>query len=228
MDGAAAAEVTEVERDIAEMVEYWAQRKVGWRQTAGEEFGSLVCPEALFAPESTLQQIQLANLCFTEWVMFERPLHDHRTPLELYVSEPPEALPAAARSRLRQVAGSQFFSRFAILDKDRDAGIVNLRDVRTGRTYDVLDRRLCGNSRWRAGTMAERIACVDGLWQIVGQARLYDRSATSAQRDDGPGEVHPEDVGRLPDTAAMSYFLRLVRDVIGIDGRYASTVRVRG
>ena len=227
MDGMAAAEITDVERDIAEMVEYWARRKVGWRQTAGEEFGSLVCPEALFAPEPTLRQIQLANLCFTEWVIFERPLRDHVTPLELYVFEPPAALPAAARSRLRQVAGSQFFSRFAILDKDRDSGIASLRDVRTGRSYDVLDRRLCGNPRWRTGTMAERIACVDGVWQIVGQARLYDRSSASAARDDGPGEVHAEDAGRLPDTAGMSYFLRLVRDVIGIDGRYASTVRVR-
>ena len=98
-----------------------------------------------------------------------------------------------------------------------------LLDVGTDRRYEVCDGALCKNARWRNGTIAERIAWVDGLWQVVGQVHLYDRADPDATRVDGPGALHPADL-RAEDMCDAGLFLRLVRDVLGVDGRYAPTL----
>ena len=98
-----------------------------------------------------------------------------------------------------------------------------LLDVGTDRRYEVCDGALCKNARWSNGTIAERIACVDGLWQVVGQVHLYDRADPDATRVDGPGALHPADL-RAEDMCDAGLFLRLVRDVLGVDGRYAPTL----
>ncbi len=266
-------ELTDVERDVARMAEYWGERKMGWREEAAAEFERAVRPLAFFEEPPARDRIDAVNMCFTEWALFERPLRRGRTPLQLYVEAASEdarevslcrlrqveqtqffsrfailgkdldrgiALlrdvrtggeydvldPFLSLCRLRQVEQTQFFSRFAILGKDLDRGIALLRDVRTGGEYDVLDPFLCSRDRWSAGTIAERVACVDGVWQVVGQARLYDHATPDETAHDGPGELHPEDA----DDAVLrdaSFFLRLVRDVMGLDGRYAQTLSLR-
>ena len=95
---------------------------------------------------------------------------------------------------------------------------------RTGRVYEVLDSHLCANGRWRDGTIAERLACVEGVWQVVGRARLYDRATPEQTAHDGPGEAHPEDRGD-PYLRDASYFVRLVRDVMGLGGRFTTQPR---
>ena len=165
----------------------------------------------------------MVNMCFTEWVLFERPLREGKTPLQLYVETPPEGTLESTVDHLRQIDETQFFARFAILDKEPETSRAMLLDVGTDRRYEVCDGALCKNARWRNGTIAERIACVDGLWQVVGQVHLYDRADPDATRVDGPGALHPDDL-RAEDMCEAGLFLRLVRDVLGVDGRYAPTL----
>lgn len=216
---------TNVERDVAMMAEWWGRRKVGWLDRAAREFGELVDPYAYYAVNPALDEIMLANMCFTEWFLFESLLQDGKTPLGRYIDRHPDGASDRAIERLRQVEVTQFFSRFEIKGKDAASGICDLRDVRTDTCYEVLDRRLCKRRRWCKGTIAERIGCVDDQWQLVGQVHLYDRALPQDTAVDGPGEVHPEDIGDGFDTARMSYYLRLLRDTIGMGGRYVSTVQ---
>ena len=216
-----------VEREIAGMAAYWGRRKMGWLDAASEEFDELVEPFTFHVMDVTPLEIQAVNRFFTEWVLFERPMCGDRTPLEIYIDRRPDGVPAEAFRRLRQVADTHLFSRFAILGKDTESDMVTLRDVRTGRCYEVCDPCICAQDRWSDGTIAMRIAQVDGLWQAVGQTHLYDVAKPELTAADGPGAVHPEDRGGELNTEAMSFYLRLLRDVIGISGRYTSTLRLR-
>lgn len=135
---------------------------------------------------------------------------------------------AADLDHLDQAVRTQFFSRFLIRGKDRETGMVALTDVRTDRRYDVLDSHVCEVDRWQDGAIAMRIAQIDGLWRTVGVVHLYDRSCPADVSPDGPGEVHPEDLIRKPEVTQVSFYLRLLRDILGIEGRYHNTVRSVG
>lgn len=216
---------SEIAREVAQMADYWGERRGDWRDDAADEFERIVMPACLREPDPDFRQIQLVNMCFTEWVLFERPLRGGETPLGLYIEAAPLGTTEPMLGRLGQIADTQFFSRFAILDKDAELGRVLLRDVRTDRRYEVFDEVLCANPRWRGGTIAERIARIDGEWHVVGQVHLYDRAAPEATLVDGPGEVHPDDP-RAGEMRDAGIFLRLARDVLGLDGRYAPTLSV--
>ena len=211
--------------DIREMARYWMLRKFTFLEWTSTLFMSIVDPVPAHGPLPDLRFQQLSNMAFTEWLLFECELRDGMTPLELYLAEPPRSLGEDSAARLRQVAETQFFSRFEILSKDRAAGVAALRDVRDGRRYDVADPRVCEIERWRDGTIAERIAHVDGAWTFVGQMHLYDVAPASETAVDGPGELHPEDGDEHWYLEPAGYFLRLVRDVMGAGGRYSETMR---
>ena len=219
------ADPAEIEREVAQMAEHWGERKEGWRDAAADEFERIVMPACLYGPERDFRHLQMVNMCFTEWVLFERSLREGKTPLQLYIETPPEDASRSMVDHLKQVDGTQFFSRFAILDKDVEMGSAVLRDARTDRRYEVFDEVLCSNPRWRNGTIAERIACVDGTWRAVGQVHLYDRADPGETCVDGPGELHPGDP-RYEQMRDAGFFLRLTRDVLGLDGRYAPTISV--
>ena len=214
----------DVSEDVACMAVYWEGRKMEFLREAGDEFDRYVAPACWYEPDPAPERIMMVNGLFTEWVLFERPLEGGLTPLEIFIDRRPVAMPKVSWSRLSQVEGSQLFSRFAIRHKDTDTGMCILQDVRTGRRYDVFDEHVCTRDRWRDGTIAERIACVDGEWCPVGQACLYDRAASEDTAEDGPGEVHPEDEGLLPQALLESYYLRLLRDTVGLEGRYTQTL----
>ena len=214
-----------LEEDIAAMVAYWGERKRTWLDEAAQAFDETVAPFTYHVLDVTVEEILAVNLCFTEWALFERPMRSGKTPLELYIERRPSGVSVDALDRLRQVVATQFFSRFAIIEKDRETGMAAVRDMRTGERYDVLDKKLCSIDRWRDGVIAMRIARVDGLWQAVSAMRLYDAASPRATAIDGPGAAHPEDCERSPDTATMSFYLRLLRDTIGMDGRYTATFR---
>lgn len=82
-------EMTEVGHDIDRMCAYWSARKLDWRSKASEEFERLVCPQAFFELNPGRARLDAVNLCFTEWALFERPLRQGRTPLQLYVDHAP-------------------------------------------------------------------------------------------------------------------------------------------
>ena len=222
-----AAAAGRVQRDVAAMAEYWGHRKLGWLDRAGEEFDMLVEPFTFHVLEVTAREIQAVNGYFTEWVLFERVMRDGMTPLQLYVERQPAGASRERLNRLDQIAQTQFFARFAILEKEPAHDRATLEDLSTGDRFSVFDRALCHQRRWSTGSISERIACVDGLWQFVGQAHLYDVASPEEVGEDGPGAVHPEDAGREPSTAAMSPYVRLLRDVIGVHGRYTPTIRLR-
>lgn len=216
----------DVERDIRQMANYWLLRKFQFLDWTNEVFFSYIDPYCqLYELEDDKQTIM--SMCYTEWLLFECPLRDGLTPLELYVEERPARVSQPTLDRLLQIRDTQFFSRFAILEKDPSTGISALKDVRTGRRYDVYDQHLCEVEHWKNGTIAERIACIDGNWQIVGQVRMYDRAEPSAVSVDGPGEFHPEDRDARPELEDASYFIRLTRDLLSSDGRYQDTLKVR-
>lgn len=216
-----------VANDLFEMAQYWIARKAAFLADAAREFERFVDPALSYEPDPAPNQIVAFNQAFTEWVLFERELRDGMTPLQLFVVEHPVALPSAAYDRLRCVEQSHFFSRFSIEDKYVVRGVNVLVDTRSGRRYEVLDPHLTQTERWRDGVIAERIACVDGVWLGVGQLYLYDVAPAGTTKGDGPGEVHVEDLEHGVDTSQIGFYLRLVRDVMGVDGRYASTMKIR-
>ena len=166
------------------------------------------------------------NMAFTDWLLFERPYYHGKTLLELYVDEPPASISPASFGRLKQVRDTQHFSRFGILDKDPATGMVVLKDTRTDRRFDAYDPHIVQKEHWNDGAIAVRLACVDDVWLTAGQLYLYDIARLSDTTVDGPGAVHPEDLEDGFDTSCISFFLRLVRDIMGAQGRYVKSLNI--
>lgn len=199
----------------------------GMLDEASGEFDSCVDPAVCYEPSPTESDLVVASMCYFEWLVFERPMREGKTPLQVLADDPPEDFPAQMVGVLRQVAQTQFFSRFAIEKKDLPTCMAKLVDVRSGQGYEVLARHLCEVDRWKEGTIGMRIACVDGLWQDTGKVSLYDRCPPRPVDENSAGEIHPGDI-ELPEAAQRSYYLRLVRDLIGVDGRFRSSARYVG
>lgn len=226
-DGDRGGRGTVLERDIDRVASYWHERGTSDIEQASREFTGIVMPQMLFERDPSRSDLDCMNLGMTEWFLFERPLESGLTPLQAFVEDPPAGTPRAALDRLRQVARTQFFSRFAIMGKNARTGVAALCDTRTDTCYDVLDRHLCANGRWQDGVIAERIAYVDGAWQLVGRLHLYDMAPPQPITQEVPGEIHPEDQERAGYWEAAGFYLRLLRDCMGIEGRYHRTLRVR-
>lgn len=189
---------------------------------SSEMFLEFVDP-AMFHGEQPFLDEDYFNTIFTEWVLFEAPVFEGRTPLQEYLAHPPAHAAKQDVALIRKVIETQFFSRFEIRYKDTDTGICTLVDVCTDKRYDVFNEALCATERWRDGTIALRIARIEGIWVHVGHVQLYDRAAPIHTSVDGPGFFHPEDRVRKPQAEHAGFYLRLIRDIIGIDGRYRRT-----
>lgn len=209
-----------VDRAVTVMAEHWIGRKWEFLAQANEEFSAFVDPAAYYRDCLSDREAAFLSACFTEWVLFDRPLFRGATPLRAFIEHPVGDVSEDDLDCLRQIERTHFVTRFAIGRKHADAGTVEVRDVRTGLRYLVLDPHLCGVDRWRDGSISMRVACVDDVWQTVGRVHLYDRAPPGAYGQDGPGEVHPEDLVLRPEVASAGFYLRLLRDVIGFEGRY--------
>ena len=42
------ADPAEIEREVAQMAEYWGERREGWRDAAADEFERIVMPACLY------------------------------------------------------------------------------------------------------------------------------------------------------------------------------------
>lgn len=217
----------QAEAAVQYVADYWVKRKWTFLNQANEEFVDFVDPAAYYKECLTQSEIAMLNMCFTEWVLFERPLRRGRTPLQLLIDMVPADMPDGAADILRQIDDTQLFSRFAILHKDLSTGMATLRDVRTDKRYEVHAPHICEVEHWDRGSIGVRIACVDDAWQVVGRVHMYDHADADAYVADGPGEMHPEDFICKPEAEFASFYLRLARDVLGIDGRYHETARAR-
>ena len=216
----------DVERDIRQMANYWLLRKFQFLDWTNDVFFSYIDPHNELDKLDDDKQV-IMSMCFTEWLLFECPLRDGLTPLSLYLNERPARVSQQALDRLLQVRDTQFFSRFAILKKDAATGVSTLKDVRTGRCYDVYDQHLCEVKHWKNGTIAERIGPVltaPGDGRPGAHVRPRRAECHLCRR---PGRVHPEDHETRPELEAASYFIRLARDLLSPDGRYQDTLKVR-
>lgn len=284
-----------VEDELFRFAHYWLLRKFQFVDAARDEFEDFVEPVVWYEEHPSLERVEACNMAFTEWVLFEWKYERGKTLLELYLERRGEILSTQTRDRLRQVAETQYFSRFKIAWKDAETGILALVDERTGKRYDVVDSSAVEVEHWNDGVLAERIARVEGTWVCVGQLHLYDVAPSIAVRSggpgaagagvtgptradgpeaefkddcgafyfdgpreefadgcgmthsdkpeadfvddqgmirwegpgaagaDGPGALREEDLaGDLSDLP--SFYLRLVRDVMGLNGRYSSTL----
>ena len=104
--------------------------------------------------------------------------------------------------------------------------MVALKDTRTDRRFDVYDPHIVQKEHWNDGAIAVRLACVDDVWLTAGQLYLCDIARLSDTAVDGPGAVHPEDLQDGFDTSCISFFLRLVRDIMGAQGRYVKSLNI--
>ena len=208
------AELAEaVGNDIADMAHFWMLRKFQFLESAREQFEIIVDPWLSYCEEPSQNEIMAYNMAFTDWLLFERPYRHGKTLLELYVDEPPASLSPASFKRLEQ-------------DKDPASGMVVLKDTHTDHGFDVYDPHIVQKEHWSDGAIAVRLACVDDVWLTAGQLYLYDIARLSDTAIDGPGAVHPEDLEDGFDTSRISFFLRLVRDIMGAQGRYVKSLNI--
>ncbi|OUP09211.1 hypothetical protein [Collinsella sp. An2] len=215
----------DVTHSIDAAADYWATRKEEFLWLAGELYLGFVDPAMFYGEEPFFEQ-DMFNLLFTEWTLFEFPFYKGLTPLQEYAAHPPvDASPQDVRW-MREVMDAQFFSRFEIRHKEPASGMTTLVDVCTSKRYDVFDEVLCNVDRWKSGTIAMRIARVGDLWLHVGKVHLYDRAEAHFTAVDGPGAFHPEDRINKPWAEQAGFYLRLIRDLIGLDGRYRATTKL--
>lgn len=205
-----------------------------WARGAGGDGGAPGAPDNACRPDGdacseggtvTVHMVEATGAEREEDACAFHPREAGRTPLQVYQELAGEIASPGTQERLAQIEKTQFFGKFVIQDKDPARDVVVLRDRHTAERYDVVDRAVCETDRWREGTLAMRIACVDGIWLNVGGSRLYDVAPAGSTAHDGPGEVHPEDRDVLPEAEHAGLFLRLVRDCFGADGRYSDTMR---
>lgn len=217
----------DVELDMNEVARYWALRKFQYIDRARMEFELLIDPALYHAENPSNEDMMLCNQCFTEWMIFDWTGYKGGSLLQGYLAAPPRSLGARRRDRIEQIAGTQRFSRFEILDKDPSDGMLVLRDVQDLERYEVSDEHACNIDRWRDGTLGIRIAQVDGSWYHVGINHLYDKAPVEVTGADGPGMLHEEELDRHPWLLDSTFFERLLHDVMGSDGRYQPTMRSR-
>lgn len=211
-----------IEHDVDIVGMYWQAHKEEVLDLANAMFMGFVEPAFLFGKEPHLTREEISPL-FSEWLLFEFPGVEGRSPFSWFVTHHKQTgrrLNADQLIRLRQIERTQFFSRFEIHRKDLERGTCTLIDVCDDRRYEVADSYLCSVERWRDGTIAQRIAKVDGKWYHVGKVYLYDIAEPRYTALDGPGMIHPEDLADKPEVMLAGFYLRLLRDTIGIDGRY--------
>lgn len=216
-----------VERDIASVAKYWWLRKFQYLEHAQIEFELLVEPAIYRECEPSTDLIMLNNQSFSEWMLFDWVYQEGETLLERYIGKAPRGATEEHLDRLEQVAETEFFSRFIILDKEPENNIVLLQDIQSNRRYRVGDERASHVDRWRDGTLGMRIALVDGCWLHVGQCHFYDVASPEHTMVDGPGCVHAEDLEEQPWLEGAAFFARFLHDVLGERGRYSDTIKVR-
>ena len=213
-----------VEADVFSVFARWADRGAPYFADAQDLFEQYVRPLAELSPAPRVDDLVQMNLAFTEWFLFEYKVCGGHTPVELSAGALDDAgdeQDANDRAiRLGQVADTQRFSQFAIEVADEATGNVCLRDLMGEGRIELHRPEIVEHRRWRRGIISLRVAEVDGTFVEVGKTRLYDR----APEHGGAWGLEPTRLRPGPGTG--SFFLDLLREVIGEDGWYVNEMRV--
>lgn len=103
---------------------------------------------------------------YTEWMIFDFIQSTGRTFLIEYVLLNPDNLDSKVIDQFKQIAETQNYSDYQILDLKRGEWI-KLEDIYTGKIYKVYDK-LGSENVPDEGTMFARVARVDDKWYLVG------------------------------------------------------------
>ena len=210
----------DVNDDLRRVFECWGRRGTDYFARAQDEYEEAVMPLVCYSDVADPFEVEQMNLSFTEWFLFEFDLGNGMTPVERFVADFASTEPEERVRRLRQVAQTHRFSRFAIRDKDTVSGKMLLRDLRDGRERVVRAPVACRKSTWNEGTLSMRIARVEGEWIHVGLTMLYDRAPVPL------GSCGHEAPTALLRGRHESYFLSFLHDVMGLGGAYSGTMRL--
>lgn len=247
----------ELYQDIQKVVDFWQAKCHRFLRMANDEFLGVVNPALAYDDEPNQQQVRCLSLCFTEWLLFERSVSTAGTLLNQYINLKPPLATIQAIKRLGKVRDTQFFARFNVLERDAEQGLVLLRDDHTELEYLVYDTSLARFHPWSESVIAERIAKVNNAWIYIGKTRFVDRasrsaktprtvnatlaftawqygeSSTSCQTDmsTSKGDLAPGSLEGMPVwkdmTIKPTFYLRMLRDVLGMDGRFSREARFR-
>ena len=103
---------------------------------------------------------------FTEWLLFEYKQSNKVTFLTEYVLKNPDKLPENEIDQFRQIAETQWYSDFQIINMVPGSHIV-VEDIFTGKVIDVYDK-LGSENLDSYGSIKARAACVNGVYYFVG------------------------------------------------------------
>lgn len=169
-------------------------------------FARFVGPHEPCGDEGEQADGMMANALFTEWFFYDYELGMELSPLQLY---------SMADPTVEEYADTQFFSQFWVMSQNRRTGEVRLRDTRTRKNFDVIDKRIACQRTWAHGLLGVRLARVDGTWLTCGTFRPHD-----GHRSRPRPASHEGFEGRSYDRTAM---LTLGAKVLGQDdGRRAA------
>ena len=153
------------------------------------------------------------NQFFTEWLLFEMPYQESTL---VGITAQRDEISAESRDVLKQIAETQRFSSFKMQWLNPDTSMVQLRDVYSGKCYIVESAHLADKAGLLEGTVSCRIAYVDGSWCCPGQVFLHDTA-----------EWDEVDQSNYVSADPYGYYVGLCREVLGQDGKYRKSLRLR-
>jgi len=169
-------------------------------------FTRFVDPRTLHDDGVMSPDVVAMNMLFAEWLFYDHELGMELSPLQLY---------SMAEPAVEEYADTQFFSQFWVISQNRRTGEVRLRDTRTCRNFDVIDKEIACQRAWAHGLIGVRLAQVDGAWLTCGKFRPHD-NCRSKPRPASHGSLRDRGYDRLA-------LLKLGAKVIGMDGEHRAS-----
>lgn len=137
---------------------------------------------------------------FLEWLIFDYKASTGTLFLIEYVLRNPDNLNKDTINQFEQIAKTQFYSQFEILEIKRGQWL-KLEDLFTGKIYTVYEKK-GSETLSEKGVIPGRLAKVDGKWYLVGANSIYfpityTQRAKKHMREFKPKKFSPQDTFEL-------------------------------
>lgn len=227
-----------IEGSLRSVFRAWSYEQDDCIEKAQQLYKRVVNPIVYHEKYPSPEAFQHANLCFTEWFMFDFNMSDGHSPLESFLERASSDIPVEQRQTLKEIAASHVFSHFSIRHKNIDSGHVLLRDICSDADYTARLPNACQRTSWERGMLSVRIGCVGGTWHQVGKTMAYDRAPhLEGSRDEVLcwGGVSKLSHRRFADASSQEYvqrselrdrYLAFVHKLIGVGGRYTRSFHI--